>query len=92
MRKTRKFLNLIMAVLMLCSCFVVANVQGATTISYAPNPKVEYGYSSGVTTGTIRYISQIKGSSYFNSNYWGSWASQAGIECGTASISHSTMP
>lgn len=30
MKKTRKFLSLVMAVLMLCSCFVVANVQGAT--------------------------------------------------------------
>ena len=30
MKKTRKFLSLVMAVLMLCSCFVVANVQAAT--------------------------------------------------------------
>lgn len=87
MKKTRKILSLVMAVLMLVSCVSVASVQAATTISYAPNPKVEYGYSSGVTTGTIRYISQIRGSTYFNSNYWGNWESQAGIECGTASIS-----
>ena len=87
MKKTRKILSLVMAVLMLVSCVSVGKVQAATTISYAPNPKVEYGYSSGVTTGTIRYISQIRGSTYFNSNYWGNWAGQAGIECGTASIS-----
>ena len=87
MTKTKKILSLVMAVLMLVSCVSMGKVQAATTISYAPNPKVEYGYSSGVTTGTIRYISQINGSAYFNSNYWGNWAGQAGIECGTASIS-----
>ncbi len=87
MTKTKKVLSLVMAVLMLVSCVSMGKVQAATTISYAPNPKVEYGYSSGVTTGTIRYISQINGSAYFNSNYWGNWAGQAGIECGTASIS-----
>lgn len=87
MGKTRKVLSIVLALMMLVSCVSVGTIQAATTISYAPNPKVEYGYSSGVTTGTIRYISQIRGSTYFNSNYWGSWASQAGIECGTASIS-----
>lgn len=87
MKKARKVLSFVLALMMLVSYVSVGNIQAATTISYAPNPKVEYGYSSGVTTGTIRYISQIRGSTYFNSNYWGSWASQAGIECGTASIS-----
>lgn len=87
MKKARKVLSFVLALMMLVSCVSVGTIQAATTISYAPNPKVEYGYSSGVTTGTIRYISQIRGSTYFNSNYWGSWASQAGIECGTASIS-----
>lgn len=50
MKKTRNFLSLVLAVLMLVSCVSVVSVQAATTISYAPNPKVEYGYSSGVTT------------------------------------------
>jgi len=49
--------------------------------------KIEYGYTTSVSCGTVRYISQIRGSSYFYDNYWGSWKSQAGIECGTASIS-----
>ena len=86
MKKTKKILSLLLAVLMLVSV-VPMSVSAVTTISYSPNPKVEYSYSSSVTTGTIRYISQINGSTYFNSNYWGGWASQAGIECGTASIS-----
>ena len=32
-------------------------------------------------------MSQIASSKYFYSDYWGNWISQAGIECGTASIS-----
>ena len=38
MKKTRKFLSLVMTVLMLCSCFVVANVQGAN--AYTINGKI----------------------------------------------------
>ncbi len=88
--KAKKLLSLVLAVVMLLSVVPMGAVA-ATTISYSPNPKVEYSYSSGVTTGTIRYISQIKGSTYFNSNYWpansfGGYSSP-GSECGTASIS-----
>ena len=54
-------------------------------------PKIEYGYTNKVEVGTIRYISQIKSSKYFYSNYWPSSAfggySGPGNECGTASIS-----
>lgn len=68
---------------------VPMSANAATTINYAPNPKVEYNYSSTVKIGTIRYISQTNPSTYFNSNYWGSWVGLAGSECGTSSISMS---
>lgn len=48
---------------------------------------VNYSYSSGVTAGTVRYISQVTSGSHYHSEYWGNWGSQASIECGTASIS-----
>ena len=63
----------------------------ADTSSYPPYAKIEYGYSSDVVYGTIRYISQIPGDSYFSWNYWPSSAfgeySSPTWECGTASIS-----
>lgn len=66
--------------------------NAATTINYAPNPKVEYNYSSGVTVGTIRYTAQNRDSSYFNWNYWptnsfGGYTGGPESECGTACIS-----
>lgn len=59
----------------------------ASASSYAPYANIEYSYSSSVSCGTIRYISQVSSGSHFYSQYWGSWASQASSECGTATIS-----
>ena len=64
--------------------WIAINGERATCQSYA---KICYAYQSDVETGTIRYISQIAGNGLFDWNYWGSWGNQAGIECGTASIS-----
>lgn len=64
--------------------WVAINGEKATCTSYA---RLQYGYTPEVQVGTIRYISQIAGSGLFDWNYWGSWGNQAGIECGTASIS-----
>lgn len=64
--------------------WVAVNGEKATCTSFA---RLQYGYTSEVQVGTIRYISQIAGSGLFDWNYWGSWGNQAGIECGTASIS-----
>lgn len=85
----KKVISCLLAVLMFFIIIPIAtiSVSAATTLSYPPYAKVEYNYTTSVTTGTIRYISQIKSNSYFNSNYWGSWASQASSECGTSSIS-----
>lgn len=72
--------TIIICLFMLCT---KANVFAA--------PKIQYTYSSSVTCGTIRYISQVTGSQYFNWSYWpanafGEYYSP-GWECGTCSIS-----
>lgn len=61
--------------------------SASTTLDKAPYPNIEYGYSATVEPGTIRYITQLTGSCYFNSSYWGYWQRQANIECGTSCIS-----
>ena len=66
-------------------------VMAATTSSYSPYAKIEYSYSASVSSGTIRYISQVPGGSRFNSAYWpssafGSYSSPRN-ECGTACVS-----
>lgn len=48
---------------------------------------VDYTYSESVTSGTIRYVSQISTSDVFYPDYWGKFAGYAHNECGTASIS-----
>ena len=87
MRKHKKRLCYILVLMMLVSMMPAMRTDAATKSSYAPYPNIEYAYSSGVNTGTIRYISQRTSSGYFHSQYWGNWASQAGIECFTSSIS-----
>ena len=64
--------------------WIAINGEKATCISYA---KIRYEYDPEVQVGTIRYISQLAGSGLFDWSYWGGWGNQAGIECGTASIS-----
>ena len=64
--------------------WIAINGEKATCTSYA---KIRYGYDPEVQVGTIRYISQLAGSGLFDWSYWGGWGNQAGIECGTASIS-----
>ncbi len=89
----RRLLSAALAIVMLLGMLPISALQvdAATTLSTAPNAKVEYGYTADVTCGTIRYISQITNSGYFNWNYWpastfGEYSSP-GTECGTASIS-----
>ena len=64
--------------------WIAVNGEKATCTSFA---RLQYGYTPEVQVGTIRYISQIAGSGLIDWNYWGRWGNQAGIECGTASIS-----
>ena len=64
--------------------WIAINGEKATCTSYA---KIRYEYDPEVQVGTIRYISQLAGSGLFDWSCWGGWGNQAGIECGTASIS-----
>ena len=86
--------------LVLCISFTLMSFMpniafAVDTLSSTPNAKIDYSYSSGVSTGTIRYMSQISSSSYFYSSYWGDWVTKRisgvyygpGSECGTCSIS-----
>ena len=77
----------IILLILIIFVFPVNTRANTATIGASPNARIDYSYSSGVSCGTIRYITQRSGSGYFNYSYWGGWAGQAGIECGTASIS-----
>ena len=87
----KKLYKIILSILLCVTMLPHKQIFAATGTSYTPFPQVEYGHTSDVSTGTIRYISQIKSSSYFNPNYWPASAfgnySGPGNECGTASIS-----
>lgn len=67
------------------------STEASSTGAYSPYPEINYSYSSSVTCGTIRYISQKPSGSHFYSAYWpsSSFGSYAGpsSECGTASCS-----
>lgn len=52
----------------------------------SPYLDIGYAYSSGVTNGTVRYISQMTSSKYFYSNYWGKWDGNTTIRCGNGSL------
>ena len=89
----KRVLSIILIVALLCTMVpgMAMNASAATTISSTPYAGVEYSYSAAVSCGTIRYISQIIGSTYFNWSYWPT-SSLAGyyspsVECGTACIS-----
>lgn len=82
----KKICSLLLALLMVVTMLPVT-AMATDRLTAAPYAGVEYGYSASVTVGTVRYMSQNRSSGYFNTNYWGSWASQAGSECGTCSIS-----
>jgi hypothetical protein len=91
MKKRLKAAMLIMLLLFMELVFPNQDVWAASTSSYSPYAKIEYNYSSGVTCGTIRYISQVPGGSHYNSAYWpaGSFGGYKTPkeECLTASIS-----
>ena len=86
----KRLFSLLLACLMLCTMLPVS-AMAATQSTYPPYANVEYGYSAGVTVGTIRYISQVSYDSYFYSAYWPSsnFGYYVGpqVECGTASMS-----
>ena len=93
MKQMKRIIGILLSIVLIFGTIPIAadNVSAATTSSYSPYAKIEYSYSPNVSCGTIRYITQVTGGSYFNWNYWpaspfGGYAAPES-ECGTASIS-----
>ena len=89
----KRLLSLVM-VCVLVAALLPAGILTAHAATQSPNSPyamIEYGYSSTVTCGTVRYVSQVSYDSYFYSAYWpGStfgYYTGPSVECGTASIS-----
>ena len=69
-------------------CLVSAFILILGIYSSAIEPvTLDYNYSASVTSGVIRYVSQIRSSSTYQQDYWGRFSPWAHNECGTASIS-----
>ena len=89
----KRLLSLLLALTLVVTLLPVLG-QTASAATQSPNTPyamIEYGYSSTVTCGTVRYVSQVSYDSYFYSAYWpsGTFGYYTGpsVECGTASIS-----
>ena len=87
----KRLLSLLLVCVLMAGLIPALSVQAATQSSYSPYAMIEYGYSSTVTCGTVRYISQVSSDSYFYSSYWPSstfgYYTGPSVECGTASMS-----
>ena len=89
----KRIFSAVLVCLMLCALVPWSGLQASAAVQgdYAPYAMIEYGYSSTVKCGTIRYVSQVVSDSYFYSAYWPSstfgYYTGASVECGTASIS-----
>lgn len=87
----KRLLSLLLVCVLLAGLIPALPVQAATQSPNSPYAMIEYGYSSTVTCGTVRYISQVSSDSYFYSSYWPSsnfgYYVGAQVECGTASMS-----
>ena len=69
-------------------CFITAFIFIFSLSSFAIEPVTpDYSFSTEVTSGTIRYVSQIRSSDKFYQDYWGRFSAWAHNECGTASVS-----
>ena len=89
MKKTKTLKTFFICLVIVCITNAsLLFVNASSTLEASPHAKIEYGYAAGVSTGTIRYISQVPTYSYYNSAYWGSrWENQARSECLTACMS-----
>lgn len=66
---------------------LVLPAGAAEQLEASPAPSLEYGETSEVTVGTIRYINQRVDTEYFYESYWGAYTAQAYEQCGTSSMS-----
>ena len=87
----KRLLSLLLVCVLVAGLIPALPAQAATQSPNSPYAMIEYGYSSTVTCGTVRYISQVSYDSYFYSSYWPSsnfgYYVGASVECGTASMS-----
>ncbi len=90
----RKIISMLLALAMICQLLTGLLPIQANAVSqsgYTPYASIEYGYSTSVQCGTIRYIRQSVNKTYFYAAYWPTSAfggySGPGNECGTACIS-----
>ena len=87
----KRLFSLLLVCVLVAGLIPALPAQAATQSSYSPYALIEYGYSSTVTCGTVRYVSQVSSDSYFYSSYWpsGNFGYYVGaqVECGTASMS-----
>lgn len=87
----KRLFSLLLVCVLVAGLIPALPAGAATQSSYSPYALIEYGYSSTVTCGTVRYVSQVSSDSYFYSSYWPSsnfgYYVGAQVECGTASMS-----
>ena len=87
----QRLLSLLLVCVLVAGLIPALPSHAATQSPNSPYAMIEYGYSSSVTCGTVRYISQVASDSYFYSSYWPSsnfgYYVGASVECGTASMS-----
>ena len=82
----KRCIGFLLACLLLIGILPLSNTYAAS-INGAPYLNISYSQSSGVTAGTIRYVTQLTSSQYFYNSYWDPYVDGAGHECYTAAIS-----
>jgi uncharacterized repeat protein (TIGR02543 family) len=87
----KRLLSLLLVCVLVVGLLPALPALAATQSTNSPYAMIEYGYSSTVACGTVRYVSQVSSDSYFYSSYWpsGNFGYYVGaqVECGTASMS-----
>lgn len=86
----KRILSLALALCLLAGLLpcLTMGAAAASQVDAAPYASVEYTKNSGVSTGTVRYISQVPAfTDQFCPEYWGSYVNYANHECFTACIS-----
>ena len=82
----KRCIGFLLSVVMLLSVLPAVGAHAAS-LSASPYLSISYDRNSGVSAGTIRYVSQLSISPYFYRSYWEPFAESAGHECYTADIS-----
>ena len=82
----KRCIGFLLACLLLIGILPLSQTHAAS-LNAAPYLNISYGETSGVTGGTIRYVSQLTSSPRFYNSYWEPYVDGAGHECFTAAIS-----